>query len=155
MNDNRWAQGKLKSLKYFEYVFPFGQSGSFWRARFLPVTLVQVPTTQVVKTFCSQQSIKVGDHLFLWIRFPIWKEWLLLESWAPLFKCLPLGRLNNFAYTAIHEYRISFFALHLISHQNLILPTNDQKCDHLCAQLTIYVVITETLPASILIKGWG
>ena len=155
MNDNRWAQGKLEILKIFEYVFPFGQSGSFWRVEFLPVTLVQVPTTRVVKTFCSQQSLKVGDHLFFWIRFTIWKDWLLLESWAPLFKCQLLGRLNNFAYTEIHKHRISFFALHLISHQNLILPTNDQKCDHLCAQLTIYVVITETLPASILIKGWG
>ena len=83
----------------------------FWRVEFLPVTLVQVPTTQVVKTFCSQQSIKVGDHLFLWIRFPIWKEWLLLESWAPLFKCQLLGRFNNFAYTAIHKHRISVFLL--------------------------------------------
>ena len=146
MNDSRWAQGKLEFLKFFEYVFPFGQSGSFWRVEFLPVTLVQVPTTQVVKTFCSQQSIKVGDHLFLWIHFPIWKEWLF-------------GKLSTLVQVPTTQQSISiglvFFALHLIPHPNLIWPTNDPKCDHLCAQLTIYVVITETLPASILIKGWG
>ena len=153
MNDNQWAQGKLKILKFFEYVFPFGKSGSFWRAEFLPVTLVQVPTTRVIKTFCSQQSIKVGDHLFLWIRCPIWKEWLFLESWAPLFKCLPLGRLNNFGCTAIHKYRISIFALHLIPHPNLIWPPMTKVWPIVCTINNIG--ITETLPASILIKGWG
>ena len=154
MNDNRWAQGKLEFLKFFEYVFPFGQSGSFWRVEFLPVTLVQVPTTRVVKTFCSQQSLKVGDHLFFWIRFTIWKDWLLLESWAPLFKCQLLGRLNNFAYTAIHKPRISFFCFALDFPPKSYFTNKWPKVWPFVCTIN-NIGITETLPASILIKGWG